>query len=187
MLDLLYQPWPWYLAGPIIGLTVPALLIAGGKLFGISSNFRHICAACNIGGVAFFTYDWKSAGGWNLAFLAGVVLGGLLGGYIFANPEPIHLAASTVTDLESLGIRDFTGLVPAELFQWSSLGSAGGLIVLVVGGFLVGFGTRYAGGCTSGHAITGLSDLQFASLIAVIGFFIGGLVMTWLIYPIILS
>lgn len=187
MFDFLYQPWPWYVAGPIIGLTVPALLIAGGKLFGISSNFRHVCAACNIGGVAFFNYDWKSAGAWNLTFLAGVVLGGFLGGYLFANPEPIRLAASTVNDLESLGIRDFNGLVPADLFQWSSLGSFSGLMVLILGGFLVGFGTRYAGGCTSGHAITGLSDLQFASLIAVIGFFIGGLLMTYLLYPIILS
>ena len=60
-------------------------------------------------------------------------------------------------------------------------------MVLAVGGFLVGFGTRYAGGCTSGHAISGLSNLQLPSLVAVIGFFIGGLVMTHLIFPYLYS
>jgi len=116
----------------------------------------------------------------------GSVFGGFLGGYVFANPEPIALAQSTITDLQALGIQDFNGLVPDDLFAWSSLGSVTGLIVLVLGGFLVGFGARYAGGCTSGHAISGLSDLQLASLLAVIGFFIGGLIMTYLLYPIIL-
>ncbi len=186
MLDLLSQPWPWYIAGPIIGLTVPLLLLAGGKMFGISSNLRHMCAACNFGNVDFFNYDWKSAGQWNLTLLAGVVLGGFLGGYVFENPEPVQLAAATVADLQALGIQDFNGLVPDDFFTWSSLGTGAGLIVLIAGGFLVGFGARYAGGCTSGHAISGLSDLQLASLIAVIGFFIGGLLMTYLILPIIL-
>ncbi|MCA1747638.1 MAG: YeeE/YedE family protein, partial [Bacteroidales bacterium] len=115
------------------------------------------------------------------------VLGGFLGGYVFANPEPIQLAASTITDLQALGIQDFNGLVPNDLFAWDMLGSGVGLTVLVLGGFLVGFGARYAGGCTSGHAISGLSDLQLASLVAVIGFFIGGLIMTFFIYPIILG
>lgn len=187
MTDILYQPWPWYVAGPVLGLTVPLLLLAGGKMFGVSSNLRHVCAACNVGNVEFFNYDWKTAGRWNLTFLAGSVLGGFIGGYIFPNPEPIELASSTVTELQNLGIQDFNGLVPDDLFVWSSLKSVPGLLVLAVGGFLVGFGARYAGGCTSGHAISGLSDLQLASLIAVIGFFIGGLIMTHLLYPIILS
>jgi len=142
MLDLLYQPWAWYVAGPIIGLTVPLLLLAGGKMFGVSANLRHACAACNFGNVEFFNYDWKSAGKWNLTFLAGSVLGGFLGGYVFANPEPIQLAASTITDLQALGIQDFNGLVPDDLFEWSVLGSGTGLTVLVLGGFLVGFGAR---------------------------------------------
>jgi len=187
MLDLLTQPWPWYVAGPIIGLTVPLLLLMGGKVFGVSNNLRHICAACNIGNVEFFKYDWKADGRWNLTFLAGTVLGGFLGGYLFANPDPIAISQSTISDLQALGIQNFDGLVPAELFNWGVLGSGVGLTVLVLGGFLVGFGARYAGGCTSGHAISGLSDLQLASLIAVIGFFIGGLLMTHLIYPLILS
>lgn len=186
MLDFLYEPWPWYVAGPIIGLTVPMLLMLGGKMFGISENLRHVCASCNVGNVDFFNYDWKKNGIWNLTFLLGVVLGGLLGGLIFANPEPIALAASTVQDLRALGIQDFSGFVPSDLFSWEVLGSGTGLMVLGLGGFLVGFGARYAGGCTSGHAISGLSDLQLASLIAVVGFFIGGLLMTYVIYPFIL-
>jgi uncharacterized protein len=187
MFDILYEPWPWYVAGPIIGLTVPILLILGGKMFGVSDNLRHVCAACNFGNVEFFNYDWKSVGRWNLTFLAGSVLGGFLGGYIFANPDPIALSANTISDLQALGINDFSGLVPNDLFTWGTLGTVPGLIVLILGGFLVGFGARYAGGCTSGHAISGLSDLQLASLIAVIGFFIGGLVMTYFIYPVILG
>jgi uncharacterized membrane protein YedE/YeeE len=185
-MDFLTQPMPWYIAGPIIGLTVPFLLILGGKLFGFSSNLRHACAACNFGNVDFFNYNWKEAGGWNIMFLLGSILGGFIGGYLLANPEPIQLASSTIEDLRAMGIQDFNGLVPESLFSWSALSSPVGFVVLVLGGFMVGFGARYAGGCTSGHAITGLSDLQLASLIAVIGFFAGGLLMTHIIYPFIL-
>jgi uncharacterized membrane protein YedE/YeeE len=185
MFEFLTQPWPWYVAGPIVGLTVPLLLLLGGKMFGISENLRHVCAACNIGNVSFFNYDWKKNGFWNLTFVLGVIIGGFLGGVLFANPEPIALAASTIQDLRALGFTDFTGFVPSELFTWSALGTPIGLTVLVLGGFLVGFGARYAGGCTSGHAISGLSDLQLASLIAVVGFFAGGLLMTYIIYPLI--
>lgn len=185
-MDILSQPMPWYIAGPIIGLTVPILLILGGRMFGVSANLRHACAACNFGDIDFFNYDWKEAGWWNITFLVGSILGGFLGGYVFANPEPIALAQSTITDLQALGIQDFNGFVPADLISWEALGTPVGFTVLVVGGFLVGFGARYAGGCTSGHAISGMSDLQLASLMAVIGFFIGGLLMTYLFYPLIL-
>ncbi|MEX1212530.1 MAG: YeeE/YedE thiosulfate transporter family protein [Balneolaceae bacterium] len=187
MIDILSQPWPWYIAGPLIGLTVPFLLIVGGKMFGVSENLRHLCATCDPAGIEFFQYDWKTSGIWNLTFLVGTILGGYLGGSLFANPEPIALAGSTIEDLRALGITRFDGFVPEELFQWSTLATPTGWIILVLGGFLVGFGARYAGGCTSGHAISGLSDLQLASLIAVIGFFIGGLIMTWILYPLILS
>lgn len=57
---------------------------------------------------------------------------------------------------------------------------------MVIGGFLVGFGTAYAGGCTSGHAIAGLADRQAASLLAVCGFFAGGLTCTYLVLPLVL-
>lgn len=185
-MEILFKPIPWYIAGPLIGLIVPLLLIFGGKVFGVSSNLRHICAACNFGDIEFFNYDWKKESGWNFTFIGGSIIGGFLGGYIFANPEPIDLAATTIADLRNLGINDFTGLVPNDFFSWGSLGSPVGFTVLVVGGFLVGFGARYAGGCTSGHAISGLSNLQLASLLATIGFFAGGLIMTFFIYPLIL-
>lgn len=185
MIEFLQQPWPWYIAGPLLGLIVPILLLLGGKLFGVSTNFRHTCAACMPGNIRFFQYDWKKSGLWNLVFLAGTIGGGFLGGWLLSNPEPIELSGQTVAELQALGISDFTGLMPGDLFSWDNLTSLQGIMVMVVGGFLVGFGARYAGGCTSGHAISGLADLQLASLLAVIGFFIGGLVITHLVYPLL--
>lgn len=186
MIEFLHNPWPWYVAGPLIGLIVPMLLVIGGKQFGVSANLRHTCAACFPGRVEFFNYDWKKAGGWNLVFIAGTVLGGFMGGWWLNNPEPINLSQQTVADLQALGISDFSGMMPDDLFNWENLASLQGIIVMVLGGFLVGFGARYAGGCTSGHAISGLANLQLASLMAVIGFFIGGLIITYLVYPLII-
>ncbi len=185
MFEWLTQPWPWYVAGPIIGLIIPLLLFLGNKQFGVSSSLRHTCAACFPGNISFFKYDWKEEGLWNMILVLGVLVGGFLGGYVFKNPEPIALSASTIADLRGLGITDFSGFVPPEIFSWGGLGSLQGIIVMVIGGFLVGFGARYAGGCTSGHAISGISNLQLASLIAVIGFFVGGLVVTHLVFPLI--
>lgn len=186
MIEFLQNPWPWYVAGPLIGLIVPMLLVIGGKQFGVSANLRHTCAACMPGKIEFFNYDWKKAGGWNLVFIAGTVLGGFMGGWWLNNPEPINLSQQTVADLQALGISNFSGMMPDDLFNWENLASLQGIIVMVLGGFLVGFGARYAGGCTSGHAISGLANLQLASLMAVIGFFIGGLLITYLVYPLIL-
>ena len=187
MLDLISQPWPWYVAGPLIGLMVPALLLAGGKLFGVSSSLRHMCAASVPGRVEFFRYDWKTVGGWNLAFVVGIFLGGVVAATLLASPEPeIAISAATRADLAALGLTDFTGLVPAEVFSWEGLLTGPGLALIVGGGFLMGFGARYAGGCTSGHAISGLADLQLPSLVAVLGFFAGGLVVTFFVLPLIL-
>ncbi len=186
MIEFLQQPWPWYVAGPLIGLIVPILLLSGSKIFGVSSNLRHVCAVCMPGDIEFFKYDWRKAGLWNLVFIAGAVAGGFLGGWLLQNPEPIDLSQQTIAELQALGISDFNGMMPADLFSWESLATLQGMIVLVIGGFLVGFGARYAGGCTSGHAISGLADLQIASLIAVTGFFIGGLIITHFVYPILL-
>lgn len=187
MLDLLAAPWPWYVAGPLLGLIVPMLLIAGGKTFGVSSNLRHICAATVPGTADFFHYDWKGAGLWNLTFIGGTVLGGALAATLLASGDPtIDLAAATVQDLRALGITDFTGLVPSDLIGFGALTSPAGLVAVVVGGFLVGFGARYAGGCTSGHAISGLAAFEGASLIAVVGFFAGGLFVTYAVLPLLL-
>lgn len=186
MTELLYEPWPWYIAGPLIGLIVPMLLMMGGKQFGLSSNLRHTCAACMPGKIDFFRYDWRSVGGWNLVFVAGTIIGGFLGGWLFNNPDPINISQQTLTKLQAMGIADFSGMMPQDLFSWQNLGSLQGIVVMAVGGFLVGFGARYAGGCTSGHAISGLANLQVASLLAVIGFFIGGLIITHFVYPLLL-
>ncbi len=187
MIELLSQTWPWYVAGPIIGLIVPALLIAGGKMFGISANLRHACAATIPGRVEFFQYDWKKYGSWNLVFALGIVLGGFIATTVLAHPNPeIGISEGARAQLTALGISDFTGLLPNDIFTWEGLASLPGVIMIAVGGFLVGFGARYAGGCTSGHAISGLADLQVPSLIAVIGFFIGGLFVTYVVLPLIL-
>ena len=186
-MEILTQPWPWYIAGPIIGLMVPIMLLISGKQFGFSENLRHICASCNVANVEFFNYDWKAKGAWNLMFLVGVIIGGFIGGIWLTNPDAIELSTDAIAKLQGYGLTNFDGFVPAELFTWQALQNNPALwAVLGIGGFLVGFGTRYAGGCTSGHAISGLSNLQLASLIAVIGFFAGGLLMTHVILPYIL-
>jgi uncharacterized membrane protein YedE/YeeE len=185
-IELIKQPWPWYVAGPIIGLMVPALLIFGNKTFGISSSLRHVCAACMPAKIPFFQYDWKKEM-WNLFFVLGVFLGGIVAFIYFKNDQAIVVNPSLVNELSGYGLTEINGLVPEQLFSWESLGTARGLIMMVFGGFLVGFGTRYAGGCTSGHAIMGLSNLQLPSLIATISFMVGGFIMANLILPYILS
>jgi uncharacterized protein len=186
LLNIFTQPWPWYVSGPLIGLTVPLLLLAGNKSFGVSSSLRHICAACLPAKIPFFQYNWKKEI-WNLFFVTGIFLGGLLVTRFFNNPEPIQINPALVNDLGQYGIHDYHGLVPADLFNWDALFTARGLLLMVPGGFLVGFGTRYAGGCTSGHAITGLSTLQWPSLVATICFMAGGFIIGNLILPFILK
>lgn len=183
LLRSLSEPWPWYVAGPLIGLFVPALLLVGNKLFGISANLRHTCAVALPGRVEFFRYDWRSAGAWNLTFALGILLGGALAGQFLAGDASVQIGPAARETLTALGIRDVGGLVPRELFTWSALATWQGLVMLVGGGLLIGFGTSYAGGCTSGHAISGLADLQLPSLIAVLGFFVGGLGSAWFIVP----
>ena len=186
MFEILKQPLPWYIAGPLIGLTVPVLLIIGNKTFGISSSLRHICASCVPGDVPFFSYNWKKEI-WNLFFVAGIFIGGVLASLFLSNSNAIVIQPDLQHYLAQYGIQDFSGLVPKDLFNWSSLFTLKGFLMMIVGGFLVGFGTRYAGGCTSGHAIMGLSNLQWPSLVATICFMIGGFISAWLIVPFILS
>ncbi len=184
IIEIISQPWSWYFAGSLIAL-VMFLLIYFGKTFGFSSNYRILCAACGAGKFAdYFNYDWR-AQIWNLLFLVGSIIGGWLAATYLSNGGSVQLAASTVSDLSSFGLAPPRGMQPAEIFNFHFLFSLKGFILLIAGGFLVGFGTRYADGCTSGHAITGLSHFQWTSLLAVIGFFIGGLVMTHFILPLI--
>lgn len=186
MYDILLRPWPWYVAGPLLGLFAPLLLFLGNRVFGLSSNLRHLCAATLPGRIAHFRYDWRREGAWNLAFALGVVGGGFLAGAVLANPDPVAISSATRADLLALGIRDFGGLLPSDLFRWESLFTFRGLLVLVGGGFLVGFGTAYAGGCTSGHGISGVADLQPASFVALAAFFVGGVIGTFFLLPLVL-
>lgn len=186
MIDLLKNPWPWYVAGPLIGLTVPVLLIIGNKAFGISSSLRHICAACIPANIPFFKYEWTKEV-WNLFFVAGIAIGGLIAVTLLANPNPVTIHPDLATELSGYGITNYDSMVPTDLFNWSSLLSLRGFIMMVVGGFMIGFGTRYAGGCTSGHSIMGLSMLQWPSLIATCSFMIGGFIMANFLLPLILN
>jgi hypothetical protein len=185
-MSYLTQAWPWYVGGVLIGLMVPALLIAGNKLLGVSGTMRQVCAACFPAGVPFLTYDWRKES-WSLFFAAGIVIGGFVGGVLLQNPQPEAIAASTIRTMEAQGVPFDKGYLPSTLFSWSSLLTLKGFLVLVVGGFLVGFGTRYAGGCTSGHGIMGLSALQWPSLVAVATFFAAGILSAHFLLPFILS
>lgn len=184
MLDIIKEPWPWYVAGVLIGLTVPALLLIGNKSFGVSSSLRHICAACLPAKIPFFSYNWKKEI-WNLFFVGGIFIGGIIATQLLSNNESIQIAATTKSQLTALGVTDFNGLMPKDIFGVDQIFTLKGLIFLVFGGFMVGFGTRYAGGCTSGHAIMGLSNLQIPSLIATISFMVGGFISTWVLLPLI--
>jgi uncharacterized membrane protein YedE/YeeE len=185
-MELLSKPWAWYISGPLIALIMFAL-IWFGKRFGMSSNLRTLCS---IGGAGrwsdFFKNQWQH-NYWNLIVVLGAIIGGFIAIHYLENPHPMDLNPKTIASLESYGFEKVGNtLLPEELFGISALSEIKTWIMLIIGGFLVGFGTRYAGGCTSGHAFSGLSYLLLPSLIAVIGFFIGGLLMTLLILPLIL-
>lgn len=186
MIEWLKQPWPWYIAGPLVGLTVPTLLILGNKHFGISANLRHACAMCFPSDIKFFKYDYRKEL-WNLFFVLGAFGGGVIAMWLLADPNPIVVDPDLVGELAGYGINDYSSMVPKQLYNWDYLLSAQGLIMMVGGGFLVGFGSRYAGGCTSGHAILGLSTLQWPSLVATVCFMIGGFLMANLFLPFILG
>jgi len=182
MLELLRQPWPWYTSGAAIAF-VMILLLYFGKSFGVSTNLRTMCTIAGAGkNVKFFDFDWKTQK-WNLLFIFGAVLGGLISSTLLKNNQPLELSSATVADLKGIGIAFDGTLNPSQLFGVNAIFSIKGLLILLFGGALVGFGSRYAGGCTSGHAISGLTNMQLPSLVAVIGFFIGGLAMTYLILP----
>lgn len=184
-MEYIFQPWPWFITGPLIAI-IMFVLIYFGKTFGMSSNLRTFCSIAGAGKKSdFFDFNWRDHK-WNLVVVLGAIIGGFIAHFWLSNPINIDLNPVTVEELSKLGFENAgKTLLPNELFSWDAVLSLKGLSILIIGGFLVGFGTRYAGGCTSGHAITGLSSLQIPSLIAVIGFFIGGLIMIHLIFPLI--
>lgn len=184
-MEIIFQTWPWYVSGFLIGM-IMLCLIYFGKTFGMSSNLRSMCTILGAGKrTAFFDFDWKEQR-WNLVVVAGAMLGGFVAVNFMSDPSNVDINPKTIEQLAQLGIDAPNGkLVPDALFGTDVFQSPKGILILIIGGILIGFGTRYAGGCTSGHAISGLSNLQVPSLKAVIGFFIGGLIMAYFIFPLI--
>lgn len=184
-MDFIIQPWPWYIAGPAIALVV-FLLFYFGKAFGVSTNLETMCTIAGAGKLSnYFKTNWKERT-WSLVFVLGVILGGFLSSHYLMESQSVNLNPKTVQELSELGFASAgSEYLPNEIFNIENLYSLKGLSILILGGLCIGFGTRYAGGCTSGHAITGLSSLQLPSLIATLGFFAGGLLMTWFLFPLI--
>ncbi len=184
MLEWLMEPWPWYVGGPLLGLMVPILMIFGNKHFGVSSSYRHICTAALPLKAEYFRYDWKSKS-WSIVVIAGVIVGAAIA-VLFLNGDAMPPVSDAARNMfVTWGLAEFSRLQPVEIFAVSNLASVRNLFLLIVGGFFVGFGTRYGNGCTSGHAIMGLSLLNFGSLVATISFFAGGMLVSNLIVPLI--
>ena len=201
--EFISQPWPWWMGGVTIGVTL-YLLFKFNKDFGLSANLRTMCAADGAGKYSdFFEFEWGKQG-WNLMVALGAMFGGYIAANYFGGDGLAHVSQATVDTLNQISQQDLlttssVPIVPGQdvihdeipafwnLYSWGSLFTIRGLIIIIGGGFLIGFGARYAGGCTSGHAISGIANMQLPSLIAVIGFFVGGLIMTWLLLPYILQ
>lgn len=192
MLEFISQPWHWSVSGILISLNMWLLLWLGQR-FGISSSLETLCT---IGGAgkrfSYFDKDWRQRS-WLLIYIAGAIIGGFIAVQFLQSPEPVNISKETLDYLASVGIESPAasqiggGMAPSSLFNFTTLFTLKGAIIMILGGFLIGFGTRYAGGCTSGHAISGLSNLQLPSLVAVIGFFIGGLITTHFLLPFLLK
>jgi len=183
-MEWIQEPWPWYVAGPLIACTMFALLLAGRR-FGMSSNLETVCTIGGAGKLSdYFQVNWKERS-WNLIVIAGAALGGYLS-TTYLSKNTVNINDNVVDKLKTLGIKSGDqAYLPPELFSTAELSEPKTLLILLIGGVLVGFGARYAGGCTSGHGISGLSNLQAASLVSVIGFFLGGILMVHLLFPII--
>ncbi len=185
-MEFITQPWDWYVAGPLISV-VMFLLFYFGEKFGISSNLETFCSIGGAGKfVDYFKIDWKQ-NSWNLIFISGAIVGGFIAANFLSPSDVVAINPQTVQDLADIGIQNAGATyLPDEIFSIDTMLSFKGFSILIIAGLMVGFGARWAGGCTSGHAIVGLSNLELPSLISVIGFFIGGLIMTWFILPLII-
>jgi hypothetical protein len=184
-MELFTGTWHWAISGFLIGL-IMLVLTYFGKTFGMSSNLRTMCSM--FGGKKFsdyFNFDWREQK-WNLAVVLGAIAGGFFAYYFMSSNDIVNLNPKTIASLNAMGIDAPNGkIAPDLIFSLDAVKTLKGFCILLFGGFLIGFGTPYAGGCTSGHAISGLSNFQLPSLIAVIGFFLGGLIMAHFILPLI--
>lgn len=186
IINYISQPWPWYVAGPLIGLVIIFLQWMDNKPFAVSSSYRHICASVFPAGIPFLKYNLK-AEYWNLFFVGGIIIGGFIAGNILSHPANITISDETKIHLQSIGLHDMNGFAPAQLFSFAALQTIPGIIIIVFGGFLIGFGSRYAGGCVSGHTMTGISDLQWTSMLATACIFAGGIFTSYFLQPLILK
>ncbi len=184
-MDWILAPWPWYVSGPLIALTMFILLFCG-KYFGMSSNMKTMCTIAGAGKTSsYFRFNWKEEG-WNLIIMLGAVLGGFIATHFLSDNQIPAISTQTIEKLNELGFTSAgKAYLPTELYGLEVFKNVKALSILLTSGILIGFGSRYAGGCTSGHSISGISDLQIPSFIATIGFFIGGLVMVHFIFPIL--
>lgn len=184
-MEFLTPTWPWYISGFILGMIMLTLTYFG-KSFGMSSNLRTLCTVAGADKISdFFKFDWKSQR-WNLVVIAGAMLGGFVAVHFLSDASNVQINPQTIAQLSQLNIEAPNGnLAPQSLFGTQMFQSPKAIIILLIGGILVGFGSRYAGGCTSGHAISGLSNLQIPSLKAVVGFFVGGLIMAHFLLPLL--
>lgn len=186
-MEVIHNTWHWSVSGFLIGV-IMLVLTYFGKTFGMSSNLRNICSMTFAKkGIEYFDFDWR-AQKWNLAVALGAVAGGFIASYfLMDSTEILQINPKTIENLAKLNIDAPSGskLAPDAMFSIENMLTVKGFSILLIGGFLIGFGTPYAGGCTSGHAISGLSNLQIPSLIAVIGFFLGGLISAHFLIPLI--
>jgi uncharacterized membrane protein YedE/YeeE len=184
-MNIIFQTWPWYVSGFLIGMVMLSLIYFG-KNFGMSTNLQSLCSMAGLGkNIKYFDIDWK-ANRWNFVVVLGAMAGGFVAVHFMGDPSNIDINPKTIAQLSQMGIDGPNGkLMPDALFGDQIWQSPKSILILLVGGILIGFGVRYAGGCTSGHAISGLSNLQLPSLKAVIGFFIGGLIMAHFILPLL--
>ena len=184
-MDFILEPWAWYIGGPLIAISLFSYFYFS-KNFGVSTNFETLCTMAGAGKVSeYFKKDWKERD-FSLLFVIGLIIGGFISAHYLIPNQEINLNPKTVQELTDLGFSNVGNqYFPNEIFGEDVVFSLKGFLILLISGVFIGFGTRYAGGCTSGHAITGLSSLQLPSLLATIGFFIGGIIATWFIIPLI--
>lgn len=184
-MEYILQPWPWYVGALLIALTL-FLYFFFGKNFGASTNFDTLCTMVGAGKFSdYFRKDWRERD-FALFFVGGLIIGGFISSNYLIPDQSIDLNPKTIQELTDLGFSNVAkNYFPDEIFSSEKVFSLKGFLILILSGFCIGFGTRYAGGCTSGHAITGVSSLQLPSLLAVIGFFIGGIVAVWFLIPLI--
>lgn len=187
MIEALTGSWPWYVTGPLLGLMVPILLFVGNKHFGISTSLQHICAATIKPKAKYFQYDWKAKGAWNLVFVAGTIIGATIAVTLLNADTGPALSEGARGLFSSWGMSDAETLQPAEVFRLAEGNILRPILSLGLGGFLVGFGARYAGGCTSGHAVMGTALLNPGSYVATISFLVGGFAVSNLIVPLIMA